>query len=46
MSRHQKKTGPRFIQLFYFMLESKAWKDLNDALSCLTAPERGDDPGE
>ena len=29
MSRHQKKTGPRFIQLFYFMLESKAWKDLN-----------------
>ena len=24
-----KKTGPRFVQLFYFMLESEAWKDLN-----------------
>ena len=29
MSKHRKKTGPRFVQLFYFMLESKAWKDLN-----------------
>jgi hypothetical protein len=29
MNKHRKKTGPRFIQLFYFMLESEAWKDLN-----------------
>jgi hypothetical protein len=29
MSKHRKKTGPRFVQLFYFMLQSAAWKDLN-----------------
>ena len=29
MNKHRKKTGPRFVQLFYFMLESEAWKDLN-----------------
>ena len=29
MNKHRKKTGQRFIQLFYFMLESEAWKDLN-----------------
>jgi hypothetical protein len=28
MSRHQKKTGPRFIQLFYWMLDTPAWGDL------------------
>jgi hypothetical protein len=28
MSKHRKKTGPRFIQLFYFMLDSEAWKDI------------------
>jgi hypothetical protein len=29
MSKHQKKSGPRFLQIFYFMLDSAAWKDLN-----------------
>ena len=28
-NKHQKKTGQRFIQLFYFMLEKEAWKDLD-----------------
>ena len=32
MSKHQKKTGPRFIQLFYWMFDTPAWKDL-DAVS-------------
>jgi len=29
MNKHRKKTGPRFIQLFYFMMDTAAWKDLN-----------------
>ena len=32
MNKHQKKTGPRFIQLFYWMFDTPAWKDL-DAVS-------------
>ena len=28
MSKQRKKTGPRFVQLFYFMMDSEAWKDL------------------
>ena len=28
MSKHRKKTGPRFIQLFYFVMDTAAWKDL------------------
>jgi hypothetical protein len=29
MNKHQKKTGPRFIQLFYWMFDTPAWKDLD-----------------
>jgi hypothetical protein len=29
MSKHQKKKGPRFVQLFHWMLDSPAWKDLD-----------------
>lgn len=29
MNRHRKKTGPRFIQLFYWMFDTPAWKDLD-----------------
>ena len=29
MNKHRKKKGHRFIQLFYFMLETEAWKDLD-----------------
>ena len=32
MNKHQKKTGARFIQLFYWMFDTPAWKDL-DAVS-------------
>lgn len=28
-NKHRKKTSQRFIQLFYFMLETQAWKDLD-----------------
>lgn len=32
MSKHQKKTAPRFVQLFYWMFDTLAWRDL-DAVS-------------
>ena len=28
MNKHQKKTGPRHIRIYYFEMDSKAWKDL------------------
>ena len=28
MSKHQKKTGPRHIRIYYFEMDSKAWQDL------------------
>ena len=29
MSRHQKKTGPRFVQLFHWEMDNAAYKDLS-----------------
>jgi hypothetical protein len=29
MSKHQKKTGPRFVQLFHWEMDNAAYKDLN-----------------
>jgi len=28
MNKHQKKTGPRHVRIYYFEMDSKAWQDL------------------